>query len=84
MTITVVGPNLASVSMDYQEAHNISVGLLQFLEANDIQVGTALVGMAMTMGRLLSPKPLSDEDEVAFINGMLEWSGAFFTQGASN
>jgi hypothetical protein len=65
-----------------EEAHDLSVDLLQFMDDEEIPTEHAIVALALTLGRLMSPvKPLSDDDAAKFIQTALEFSALFFANG---
>ena len=81
----VVDPNqLTKLEFDMEEAHNLSLLLLETLEGEECEIGLGAIVMALTMGRLLSPKRLSVDEEIAFIQAMLELSATYFTTGEAN
>lgn len=75
----------ATVTVSFQEAHEVSVGLLKFFEENDIKVGPAVAALALTIARLIGgPKELPDQVEIDFIKSAVDWAGAFFAEGGMN
>lgn len=81
----MTAPFGATVTVSFQEAHEVSVGLLRFFEENEIKVGPAMASLVLTLGRLIGgPKELPDEVEVDFIKSAIDWAGAYFAEGGSN
>lgn len=78
--LVIHGDNLASVEMDYEEVHNVSVGILQALEANHVPLNVGVAGAALTMGRLLSPVPMDEDEEMNLVNDLMEWIGVYFAK----
>lgn len=72
------------MTFNLTEVHNTSVGLLTYLEEQETPVGLSAVALLMSIGRLLSPTPMSDEQEIAFIKDALDWGGAYFAEGEKN
>lgn len=75
---------LTQIEFDMGDAHNLSVSLLENLEEDDCDVGTGAIVCALSIGRLLSPKKLSMEEEIAFIQATLEFAATYFTSGVAN
>lgn len=76
---------LIKVSFNMQEVHNSSVDLLQLLEAENVDERTAVAALALSAGRLLSPKrPMEMENEIGFIQEFLNWAGLYFHEGTVN
>lgn len=84
MTFTIGGPHLASVSVDLGEAQAVTLGLLQALDTNDVSVGLGIAGTALCLGKLLSPTAMDNEQSSKFLQDLLEWLGAYFTEGEVN
>lgn len=82
--ITITGPFTATLSYDFKEVHTVSVGLLSALDANDVPVGLGAAGAALTFGKLMAPGALSNEEQAQFLNDLMEWVGAYFTEGLLN
>lgn len=80
----ILSPQQVSVQIDFEEAHSASVGLLDFLEAHNTKVSLAVVAMVLSVGRLLAPEDVSDEDEVKFVQSMLDFMGAYYAKGQVN
>jgi ABC-type molybdate transport system permease subunit len=75
---------MMGIEFDMQEAHNLSIDFLQYLESEDCVVGMGAVVAALTLGRLLSPKSLSMDEELAFVQAMVEFGATFFVSGEVN
>jgi len=82
--IIIAGPFKASVSYDFKEVHNVTVGLLGALDANDVPVGLAAAGAGMVLGKLLSPTAMTTEESSKFLNDLLGWVGMYFIEGGIN
>lgn len=71
--------SLTKVSVDAQEVHELSVELMHFLEESHAEVGTGIFALAMTLGRLVAPRILQEDEELEFIQNLMEYSGLYFT-----
>lgn len=67
-----------------EDAHNLSVSLLEHLEEEDCEVGMGAIVCALSLGRLLSPNRLSMEEEINFIQSAIEFAATYFTSGVAN
>jgi hypothetical protein len=63
-----------------EEVHSASCDLLQLLEEEEITHGLGIMALIMTLGRLVSPKVLSNEEETAFLQTMTEFVGLYFAE----
>lgn len=55
------------------------------LADKEVSIGQGLLACCLTMCRLLNPtKDLRDEEEIEFIQALMEWLGAYFTEGRKN
>lgn len=70
---------------DMAEIHEISVGLLEQLENEDVDLDSARVALAMSFGRMCAPElPMSESDEVDFIGALMNFGTMYFVQGVPN
>jgi hypothetical protein len=74
-----VSSKVETVEVDMREAHEASLDLLTYLETADIDPVVAPAALVMTAGRMMAPKPLSAEEEIAFIQLFMDWCGTYFT-----
>lgn len=76
----------ASVQVEFNmdDVHHVSLELLGLLEQEDVEVGLAAVAMALSLGRIMSPKTLEPEDEVRFVQAFTEFVGTYFIEGVAN
>lgn len=78
-------PNaLTQIEFDIQTAQSHAVSVLELLEDEGCEVAMGAIIMALNIGKLLSPKPLSMEEEIAYLQAVLEFTAAYFTSGTSN
>lgn len=70
---------LTKISVNVEEVHALSVDLLEFLEDSQHTVGTGLMALLMTTGRLMSPTMLDEEKEFEFLQAAMEFCGLYFT-----
>lgn len=76
--------SLTQIEFDLNDAHQLSLEVLEGLEEAECDVGMGAIVMALSLGRLLSPKPLNQEEEVAFLNSVIEFAATYFTSGVAN
>jgi hypothetical protein len=72
------------VSFDMDEIHELSLDLIHFLEEDDIEVGEAALAFALSLGRVLSPSAMDQDEQIAFTKSCLEWAQCYFVQGVPN
>jgi hypothetical protein len=77
-------PATASFTIDFDEVHNASVGILKRLEQANTPVSVGTTALILSVGRILSPEPMSDEEEAQFVQMAMEWMGIYFTEGTVN
>lgn len=82
--IGVLGPLTTSITVDYGEAHNLSIDVLKEFQGRDIDGGTGAVALVLSAGRILSPEVLSDDEEINFVQAAMEWMGLYFADGGKN
>lgn len=80
----ILNPNTVQITIDLDEAHATSVGLIGFMSEQNLPVSTAVAALIMSVGRLLAPTDLNEEDELKFTQATLDWVAAFFTEGMAN
>jgi hypothetical protein len=76
--------NHVQVELEYDSIHDISLGLLKFLEEHDIEPLEATAAVTMTLGRLSADGPITPDVEIAFVQYMGEVTQAYFATGAVN
>jgi hypothetical protein len=64
-----------------EEISDISLDLLQIMEENDIDQAEAALALALSLGRVISPKPLSKAEQTDFTKACMEWSQIYFMEG---
>jgi hypothetical protein len=72
------------IQADHERVHETSLTLLSKLRAEKVPYGYAMLGVALTLGRLQAGRKLSQEEEVEFITNVMEWCGAYFFEGRAN
>lgn len=51
------------------------------LQDNDATVQNGALASALTLGRLISPVKLTQDQEIAYLKVILEFTSAFFSEG---
>ena len=75
----------AKVTVDFGEAHNLSIDILKRFQGQSIDGGTGAVALVLSAGRILSPEVLSDDEEIDFVQAAMDWLGLYFSgQGGMN
>lgn len=74
----------AKVTVDFGEAHNLSIDMLKKLQANQVDGGTGAVALVLSAGRVLSPELMEDDEEIQFIQAAMDWLGTYFAGGGMN
>lgn len=78
----MIDPNAQKVTASLGETNKLAKAVLNALAEEEASIGMGLLACSLTIGRLLNPgKELSDETEIAFIEALMDWSGAYFTTG---
>lgn len=72
------------VTVDFGEAHNLSVAVLTKFRDQSVDGGTGAVALVLSAGRILSPEVLSDDDEINFVTAAMNWMGVYFAEGGLN
>jgi hypothetical protein len=72
-------------NIDMGEVHSLSVDLLRFLEDEHTAVDVGQIAIALTFGRLMSPKvPMTKTDEEDFLQAIMDYTSAYFSGGGIN
>ena len=58
-----------------RRVHELSLGVLDYL--GDASVEEGIAALALSIGRVMSPKQLSQLEEKEFVQGILEWAGSY-------
>lgn len=58
--------------------------LIDGLEARQVDVPLGCAALALTLGRAMSGRTLSVDEELKFTEGCLEWVGLYFVEGTAN
>ena len=75
---------LGKVEIDMQEIHELSLDILTFLEEEGCNISQGVAVCGMSIGRLLSNKAMSADEEMAFIQAVVEFGATYFTGGPLN
>lgn len=75
---------MTRIQFDFQKVHEKSVDVLTMMEDSRTEVSIGIVALALSLGRLLSPEILKDEEEVKFIQALIEFGGTYFAEGVPN
>ena len=70
-----------SITIGFKEAHDVSLAILASLSEEEVEQVTGMIGVALTLGRLSAPKVLTSEEEVAFTQALLDWTGMYWGNG---
>lgn len=74
-----MGPN--AITFDMEEVHELSVDYLSMLEEDGVKMGLGAVAAALSLGRLVCPRMLEPQEEMAFIQAIMEFAGMYFAEG---
>jgi len=79
----IVGP---ITTASYNTTNSLATVVLKALSGEEASIGYGLLACALTMCRLLNPgKELKDEEEIEFVQAIMEWGGAYFpSKGKGN
>lgn len=70
------------IHASYEAADDVSQDIITRLGEREVQVGYAVLGLALSIGRLVHiDSPLSVEQEIKFVEDLTEWSGAYWGVG---
>lgn len=72
------------VAVDMDEISDISLDLIQLLDEEDIGVGQAALAFAISLGRVLSPRNLSVDEQIKFTQDCMDWAQCYFAEGSVN
>jgi hypothetical protein len=75
---------LTKITVDMEEVHDMSVDLLEFFQQTDTNVGVGILALIMTVGRLMSPTVMEEDEEANFIQAVMEYCGMCFAGGMVN
>ena len=69
----------------YGQTNALASAVLKTLAEREATIGYGMLACALTIGRLLNPgKVLADDDEIKFIEALMDWAGAYFNVGKAN
>ena len=75
----MVDPSGQLTSASYTDTNKLANTLLRTLADQEASIGYGMLACALTICRLLNTGDmLEDEDEIGFIEALMEWSGAYF------
>lgn len=64
----------------FHETEVLAKKILSTLADEEASIGYGLLGCSLVICRLLTTgKNVSDQDEIEFIQALMEWTGAYFT-----
>lgn len=68
------------------DVHDLSVDIIEFLESEETTVPLAVAALVLSAGRLMNPREgaLEVEEEIKFVQGMMEFATMFFADGTVN
>jgi hypothetical protein len=69
---------------EMDQVHNVSLHIIDHLEAQHVDVPLGCAGLALTLGRAMSGRTLTVEEELTFTEACLEWAGLYFVDGTAN
>ena len=83
MALTPTGDNVVSAS--YKTVAMVSDSVLELLMESNTPAGYGILGCALTIGRLLKPtEKQSHQDEIEFVQDLMDWVGAYGSKGELN
>jgi hypothetical protein len=77
-------PSAVRASFDLEDIHDISLDVLQLLEDEEVEVAEAAVALALSLGRIIAPKTLEQDEQIKFTQDLMEWAGCYFAEGQVN
>ncbi len=80
----IISPTNSTVAVQYDAVNDVANELITFMSESNVTVGVGSLAAALVVGRLLSPAHLDESGEVTFVQGILEWIGAYFAHGGHN
>ena len=73
------------ITASFPETEKLASVILNALSEEGASIGYGLLACSLTMSRLLNTgKAVSDEEEIKFIQSIMEWTGSYFTDGKVN
>jgi hypothetical protein len=72
------------IVFEMDQVHKVSMDLIDGLEAHNVEVPLGCAGLALTLGRAMSGRTLTVDEELAFTEACLEWAGLYFVDGTAN
>lgn len=82
--LDVLSTTHAQVSINFENAHVLSVGILDMMEEEQTSVGLGIAALGLCLARLMSPAQMDPQDEAKFVADLMDWGGAYFADGGSN
>ena len=83
--IDLPAPNVTRITVDLGEAHNLSIDVLRYFESQDIEGGVGAVSLVLSTGRILFPdEMMKEEDELRFVQSVMDFVGTYFAAGGVN
>lgn len=80
----LLGDSHVQASIDFDEANQVSVALLESLEAQECEVGLGIAAAGLVLCRLMSPANMPPQAEAKFVADLMDWGGMYFATGGSN
>lgn len=69
------------VELKMQDVHDTSMAIVEGIVLSKVNPHVAAASLALTMGRMASPKILSPTEEIAFVRGLMEYIVLWFGGG---
>ena len=70
---------MSQTTASFPETESHAQIIIRALADKEISIGHGLLACSLTMCRLLNPgEELSDDEEISFIQALMEWTGAYF------
>jgi len=82
--VEVLSPTVVRIDVNMEEVHELSLDLLRSFEEGGVPINLATVAIVMSLGRLMSPKPMEEEKMMEWIQSLLHFGGMFFVEGEAN
>lgn len=64
-----------------EDIHETSLDIMDALEESGVDIPLGLVALALTLGRVISPKLLSAEEEMSWLESVMEFAQLYFVNG---
>jgi hypothetical protein len=71
---------LVKHELDHEDVHEVSVGLINALMEHEVSPELAIAGLALSLGRFMSPQVLEADNEVSFVQDLSEWISMYFME----